>query len=196
MPSPPPPGVAAMPPPTAWERVAAPPPGPALPSWGTLVLRGAARGWMIFAIVWGSILFLTQNVTQNVIFGHTQSSIQQFSTAQNDTDRADSAIEAAGAKASSCQTVACVRPTHLAAAASLTQLADDLRGMSLPANANGEARDVENDASQLASIFTELADSSDGTTYRATAQRSDISSLLNSYSSDSTNLLHTLDSDL
>ncbi len=26
--------------------------------WGTLIVAGAARGWMIFAIVWGSLLFL------------------------------------------------------------------------------------------------------------------------------------------
>jgi len=151
---------------------------------------------MIFAIVWGSILFLTQDITQNAIFGHSQSGVQQFTTAQNDTNRADSAIQAASTKASSCLTVACLRPAHLAAAASLTQLADDLRGMSLPSNASGQAQDVESDASQLASIFTELANSSDGATYRATAQRSDISSLLTSYSNDSMNLLNTLDSDL
>ena len=37
-----PPG--AMPPPSSWERISAMPPGAALPSWGTLVLQGAARG--------------------------------------------------------------------------------------------------------------------------------------------------------
>jgi hypothetical protein len=32
-----------------------------LPPWGILVLRGAARSWMIFAIVWGSIVFIGEN---------------------------------------------------------------------------------------------------------------------------------------
>ena len=59
-----PPG--AMPPPSSWERISAMPPGAALPPWGTLVLQGAARGWMIFAIVWGWILFVGQDVVQNL----------------------------------------------------------------------------------------------------------------------------------
>ncbi len=63
-----PPG--AMPPPSSWERISAMPPGAALPSWGTLVLQGAARGWMIFAIVWGSILFVGQDVVQNLQAHH------------------------------------------------------------------------------------------------------------------------------
>ena len=63
-----PPG--AMPPPSSWERIVAVPPGEALPPWGTLVLQGAARGWMIFAIVWGSILFVGQNIVQNIEAHH------------------------------------------------------------------------------------------------------------------------------
>ena len=68
-PAPPAYGGAAMPPPSAWERSGVPV-GEALPPWGTLVLEGAARGWMIFAIVWGSVIFVGQNVTQNVVFGN------------------------------------------------------------------------------------------------------------------------------
>jgi hypothetical protein len=68
--------------------------------------------------------------------------------------------------------------------------------MSLPSNAAGQAHNVESDASQLAFVFTKLANSSDATTYRATAQSSNISSLLRAYSSDTTNLLRTLDGDL
>ena len=63
-----PPG--AMPPPSSWERISAVPPGEALPPWGTLVLQGAARGWMVFAIVWGSILFVGQNIAQNIEAHH------------------------------------------------------------------------------------------------------------------------------
>jgi hypothetical protein len=53
-----------MPAPSPEER-AAPPPGGGLPEWATLVLTGAARGWMIFAIVWGSILFVGQNAARS-----------------------------------------------------------------------------------------------------------------------------------
>ncbi len=51
-----------MPPPTEWERAAVPVAGSGSGSqgsgWGTLIVAGAARGWMIFAIVWGSLIFL------------------------------------------------------------------------------------------------------------------------------------------
>ncbi len=56
----------AMPPPTPWERTAAASGVEPLPSWGILILQGAARSWMIFAIVWGSIVF----VGENVLRGH------------------------------------------------------------------------------------------------------------------------------
>jgi Domain of unknown function (DUF4389) len=68
MPAPPPAGVGAMPPPSSWERTAVPPPpGGELPPWGTLVLEGAARSWMIFAIVWGSIVLVGQSITQSAL---------------------------------------------------------------------------------------------------------------------------------
>ena len=63
-------GLGAMPPPSQWERATPTVPGAELPPWGRLVLHGAARGWMVFAIVWGAILFLGQNVAQNVLVGH------------------------------------------------------------------------------------------------------------------------------
>ncbi len=55
---------APMPPPTSWERTSVAASVDPLPPWGTLVLQGAARGWMIFAIVWGSIVFVGQ-IIQN-----------------------------------------------------------------------------------------------------------------------------------
>jgi hypothetical protein len=68
MPAPAPGGVGAMPPPSSWERTAVPPPpGGELPPWGTLVLEGAARSWMIFAIVWGSIVLVGQSITQSAL---------------------------------------------------------------------------------------------------------------------------------
>jgi Domain of unknown function (DUF4389) len=52
-----------MPPPSEWERsVPAAGSGSEGSGWGTLIVAGAARGWMIFAIVWGSIIFLFENV--------------------------------------------------------------------------------------------------------------------------------------
>jgi hypothetical protein len=57
-----------MPPPSPWERTAVPAQEDALPPWGTLVLQGAARSWMIFAIVWGSIIFVGENAVRNI--GH------------------------------------------------------------------------------------------------------------------------------
>ena len=44
--------------------------GGPLPSWGILILQGAARSWMIFAIVWGSIVFIGENALRG--HGHTQ----------------------------------------------------------------------------------------------------------------------------
>ena len=37
-----------------------------LPPWGILVLRGQPASWMIFAIVWGSIVFVGQNVARGI----------------------------------------------------------------------------------------------------------------------------------
>jgi hypothetical protein len=65
-PPPPPSGFGAMPAPSPGER-AVPPPGGVLPEWARLVLTGAARGWMIFAIVWGSILFVSQATIRNAV---------------------------------------------------------------------------------------------------------------------------------
>jgi hypothetical protein len=57
------PGVpGAMPPPSSWERTSVPSGVEPLPPWGVLILQGAARSWMIFAIVWGSIVFIGENV--------------------------------------------------------------------------------------------------------------------------------------
>ena len=57
-----------------------------------LVLTGAARGWMIFAIVWGSIVFVGQDVAQSVARSHPHTSAQQVSTVVTDYNRSDTAI--------------------------------------------------------------------------------------------------------
>jgi hypothetical protein len=51
-----------MPPPSSWERTSIPSSVDPLPPWGILILQGAARSWMIFAIVWGSIVFIGENI--------------------------------------------------------------------------------------------------------------------------------------
>jgi hypothetical protein len=65
MPPPGPPG--AMPPPTTWERSSTAASFDPLRPWSVLVLQGAARGWMIFAIVWGSLVTVGQVARD---FGH------------------------------------------------------------------------------------------------------------------------------
>ena len=184
-----------MPPPSPWERVPSFPAGEQTPAWATLILAGAARGWMIFAIVWGSIVFLGQNITQNVFSSHNQSNAQQLNTVSSDTNAANAAINGAGKSINGCTTVSCLRPAYIVAATKLTHLADDVRGMSLPSDVSGRAQDVESDATQLASIFTELANSSDVATYRATAQSSNFESILTSYASDTRSFWTTLRAD-
>jgi hypothetical protein len=68
-----------------------------LPSWGILVLQGAARAWVIFAIVWGSILFVGQNIVQNVLTGHRHTTSGQPTTVNGDTSSPTYAIGPAGA---------------------------------------------------------------------------------------------------
>jgi hypothetical protein len=68
-PQPPPsagsPGIpGAMPPPSSWERTSLPSSVEPLPPWGILILQGAAKGWMIFAVVWGSIVFIAVDATR------------------------------------------------------------------------------------------------------------------------------------
>jgi len=53
---------------------------------------------------------------------------------------------------------------------------------------------VESDANQLATIFTNLANSSDNATYHDTAQRSNLTAILNSYPGDTQSLLNALNS--
>ena len=197
-PPPPPTGLGAMPPPSPWERaVPSMPTGDATPGWGTLVLTGAARGWIIFAIVWGSVLFLGQSVVQSLARHHNQhTSAQQVNTVVSDYNGTDVAIHAAISRFHSCSTVACLRASHLDAASKLTRFDSDLRGMSLPSNAGQPAHVVESDTTQLASILTELANASSLSTYQSTVQSSNINTILSSYHGDTQNLVGTLHADL
>jgi hypothetical protein len=71
-------------------------------------------------------------------------------------------------------------------------MADDVGGMSVPANASGPADRVQSEAHRLSTIFTDLANSSDATTYVATTKRSNLSSVLNSYAANTQSLLNAL----
>ena len=192
-------GMGAMPPPLPWERVI-PAAGTTArePGWGTLVLAGAARGWMIFAIVWGSVLTVAQGPIQAAITrqDHTaQSAAQQFDTASTDLNHVNAAILAAASAARTCTSMDTVRPVQQQAATALTKLADDLRAMNLPDNANRSAGAVESDADQLSAIFTQLGNSSDCAAYHATARSSAFGTILSSYPSDVGQLLSVLHAD-
>jgi hypothetical protein len=186
-----------MPPPSSWERaVPSMSMGDATAGWGTLVLTGAARGWMIFAIVWGSILFVGQSIAQNLGRNHRHTSAQQVNAVVSDYNATDVAIHKAVNQFHSCATVACLRASHVHAASTLTQFDSDLRGMKLPSNVGQSAQVVESDTTQLASILTQLANSSNLSAYQSTVQSSSINTILNSYHGDAQNLVSTLNSDL
>jgi uncharacterized protein DUF4389 len=190
-------GVPGMPPPSPWERVAPPTPPPADdPGRGRLVLTGAARGWMVAAIVWGSLLFLAQSAIQAAVTNNYKSSTaQQFNTTSSDVAAVNKAILTAASAAAQCTTISTVAPSQQVAADKLSQLHDDLSGMSLPENAVNSARAVESDASQLATIFQRLESAPDCATYRSIARSSDFASVLNSYPSDIGQLLSVLHAD-
>ena len=200
VPPPPPPsssGVGSMPPPSPWERAAPAAGGPAEERGpGTLSLTGAARRWMIFAIVWGAVLTVAQAPIQAAITRNTtQSTTQQFDAASVDVKDANNAIIAAASAAGSCTTVNTVRAPTQDAAAKLGHLASDLRGMSLPANAAASATAVENDADQLASIYTELAAASSCTAYHTLGQTSAFATVITAYPGDTVRLLTLLQAD-
>ncbi len=86
---------AAMPPPSQWERTSLPSSVEPLPPWGILVLQGAARAWMIFAIVWGSIVFVGESAIRRGGNNNNNHSMfvglntVRFNTAQSNTVHVD-----------------------------------------------------------------------------------------------------------
>jgi hypothetical protein len=83
----------AMPPPSPWERTSTGSEVDPSPPWAILVLQGAARAWMIFAIVWGSILFIGQNAFRSVGNGNGngngQTMVVELGTLDVDTVHVD-----------------------------------------------------------------------------------------------------------
>jgi hypothetical protein len=109
-----------------------------------LVLPPGARRWLIFAIVWGSIVLVGQIAVQAVVAGRNYStSFRQYNSVVNDFNDSRSAIENAVADTQRCPSVQCVRPSHLAAARSLEKFDSDLKTMNLSCTATRPAHVVE-----------------------------------------------------
>lgn len=185
-PPPPPPATTGSGPPPI------PPPGPPRDR-GWLVLPRAARGWLIFAIVWGAILFVTQTTVNSIVAHNNLNRIQsEYNTVLNDFNDQKAAVDHAISVSRQCNTIACLRPSHLAAAASLRRYASDVRAMNLPSGAQQPAQLVESDASQLASAFTQLANSANGQAYQSTVQSTQVNTLLRTLPNDTNRLLAAL----
>jgi hypothetical protein len=175
-----------MPPPS-------PPPPVVTPDRGWLILPRAARGWLIFAIVWGAILFAAQTTINSITATNNLNRIQgEYNTVVNDFNDQKSAVDNAISVSQHCITILCLRPSHRAAAASLQRFASDVRAMNLPSGAQQPAQLVESDASQLASAFSQLANSANGQAYKSTVQSSQINTLLRTLPNDTNSLLAAL----
>jgi hypothetical protein len=186
----------------AWPSEPPPPPPPPPPPGANgerskLVLSRGSRRWLVFATVWGSIL-LVGYLSIFVVVGvnSANNTVTQYNTVVNDYNDSKAAINVAIAQVDSCTTVSCLRASHLAAATALDKFNSDLTAMNLPSNAQGPAQVVESDLTQLASVFTDLANSASPQAYRATLQKSNLQTLLTSLTNDTNTLLDALRSNL
>jgi hypothetical protein len=202
-PYPPPmaPGTAFLsPPPSQGERFGALPGSfgavdPERRSGVSLVLHGAARGWMIFAIVWGSVVIVGQNVVQTLVTRGRDDTTAQYNIVVSDYAATTRSLVAAGKAVPNCQTVSCARPYDTAAASSLNTFGTDLHAMDVSADASSAQQHVENDIAQLSSTLTRLARSPNDTAYARTARRSDLNGLLQTYAGDVQSLVQSLQQD-
>jgi hypothetical protein len=170
-----------------------PPPPNADAERSKLALPSGARKWLIFAIVWGSILLVGQASVQAVVAGRNLStSTRQSNTVLNDFNLSRSAINNAIADSQRCRSVQCLRASHLAAARSLEKFDSDLKTMNLSCFATDPAQAVESDLTQLASAFTDLANSANAQEYGSTVQSSNLDTLLQSLPNDTNSLLNTI----
>jgi hypothetical protein len=192
------PGTGVPPPPAGqWERFGAPVDpssagGGGRTSGASLVLTGAARGWMIFAIVWGSVLFVGQSAFQDLATNNRNDAAAQYNTVVSDYNSTTRTLLAAGRSVPNCQTVACARPYDTAAASSLNAFGNDLGTMDVTGNASGAQQHVESDVAQLSSTLTQLAHSASAADYARTAQRSDLNGLVQTYVGDVRSLVDSL----
>jgi hypothetical protein len=143
--------------------------------------------------VWGAILFVAQTAINSIVANNNLNRIEsQYNTVINDFNHQNAAVDHAISVSRHCATIACLRPSHLAAAASLERFASDVGAMNLPSGAQGPAHLVESDASQLASGFDQLANSANAQAYRSTVQSSQINTLLRTLPNDTNSLLSAL----
>jgi hypothetical protein len=160
------------------------------------VLPRAAKRWLVFAIVWGSILLVAYSPVLAVFANNRNRTIDQYNTVVTDFNHQKTAVDRANSALQSCPTVSCLRASHLAVAASLDNFDSDLTAMNLPSGAQNAAKVLENDLTRLASVFTDLADSQDTQAYQSTVQRSNLNSLLRSLPNDTNSLLHALNNSI
>jgi hypothetical protein len=147
---------------------------------------------MIFAIVWGAILFAASIPLDVALNVNVSTTASQYNTVVNDFNSSKAAIENAINTSRRCTTVPCLRGSHLAAAASLAHFDSDLKAMNLPSNAVAPAQLVESDLTQLESAFTQLANSANAQAYTSIVQRSGLNTLLQSLPNDTNGLLTAL----
>jgi uncharacterized protein DUF4389 len=187
--SPPP----AMPPPSPWDRVPPPPPPPSGPSdRSRLVLPSAARGWLIFAIVWGVILYVGSSSIQFAFTNNLGTRASQYNTVVNDYNGSISAID----EANQCNTLSCLQTREPAVSTALSQYTADLVGMNLPAGTNSAVAAVESDLSQLSTAFTSLANSPSQQVYQSRLQASQVNTLVQTLHVDTNNLLAAINSNV
>ena len=186
-----------MPVPSAQERAALPlGTSGELPPWSRLILVGAARGWMIFAIVWGSVLYVGQAVVQGV-FSHRAAAVLQANTVTSDYNATyDQLTKAVGNGSNgtldTCPTLSCLQSASQGVANSLTSFSSDLSSMSFSSRATASSQRVESDVAQLHSFFQSLADASSIQQVRALAQRGQIDTVLQSYPGDVQSLVNDI----
>ena len=146
-------------------------------------------------MVWGAVLFAGYAGGVVSFNFHVTTTTSQHDAIVDDFNAPDgpkATLQAAIAASQRCTTVACLRPSHFAAASSLQLFASEIRGISLPANAQAPAQAVESDADQLASAFTKLANSPNAQAYRTGVESSGLNTLLQSLPTDTNNLLTAL----
>ncbi|HEY6471947.1 MAG TPA: DUF4389 domain-containing protein [Acidimicrobiales bacterium] len=182
----------AMPPPSPWDRVPPPPPPP--PSGPSdrsrLVLPSAARGWLIFAIVWGAILYVGSSAVRYAFTNNLDTRSSQYNTVVNDYNASLSAID----QATQCSTLSCLRTSEPAVATALNQYTGNLVGMNLPAGTTSSVAAVESDLSQLSTAFTSVANSPNQQVYQSRLQSSQVNTFLQTLHVDTNNLLTAINS--
>ncbi len=193
----PPPGATESPP--VWTDAARPVDrGDQLPPWARLVLVGAARGWMIFAIVWGSLIFVGYSIGIGVAIHQAVVNAQQADTVRHDYDHTVNAVNrAVGTRGNngtyaSCTTLACLQAIDQGIADQFAAFADDLSSMHFSSQATVSAARVKADVQQLQSFFARLATASSLAQYRSEATQGQVSTLIDTYQNDVPRLLDDL----